>query len=181
MMHDRVEGEALRKVMRCVPSPVTVVTVCGNSEIRGITIGSFASTSLRPPLISFNVNHEATIFEDLVASETFAVHILNEHQSHLSDHFAKPDLSSEEQWDAIPYRLGPRGTPILLEAMVVIHCRRYAVHEAGDHSIVLGLVTDIQEGEGAPLIYFDRSYRRVGEEVEPTFFEPVRDGTTEGG
>ncbi|MEX0747929.1 MAG: flavin reductase family protein [Rhodothermales bacterium] len=177
-MQRRIEGEVLRKVMRCVPSPVTVVTVCGEKEIRGITIGSFASTSLRPPLISFNVNKDATIYDALVAANRFVVHILTEQQAHLSDHFAKPDLPADEQFEAIPYRLDPQGTPILFDTLAVISCERYAVHEAGDHSIIIGHVLDIEERPGcSPLIYYDRTYRRLGEEVEPTQFEPLEEGS----
>jgi len=177
-MQGRIEGEILRKVMRCVPSPVTVVTVCGENEIRGITIGSFASTSLRPPLISFNVNKDATIYPALMVAERFVVHILTDQQAHLSDHFAKPDLPAEEQFEAIPYRLDPHGTPILLDTLAVISCERYAVHEAGDHSIVVGHVLDVEERSGcSPLVYHDRTYRRLGEEVEPTLFEPLEEGS----
>jgi flavin reductase (DIM6/NTAB) family NADH-FMN oxidoreductase RutF len=180
-MQRRIEGEVLRKVMRCVPSPVTVVTVCGDNEIRGITIGSFASTSLRPPLISFNVNKDATIYTALIAADRFAVHVLTDQQAYLSDHFAKPDLPADEQFETVPYRIDPHGTPILLDTLAVISCERYAVHEAGDHSIVVGHVLDIEEQTGgSPLVYHDRTYRTLGRQVEPTLFEPIKDGTIEG-
>lgn len=175
-MDRRVDGEVLRSVMRHVPSPVTVVTVGTPDEIRGITIGSFTSASLHPPLISFNVNREAQAYEALTTVDRFAVHVLSVDQAYLSDHFAEPDLTSEEQFDGVAYRVDPDGTPILLDTIAVIRCRRYAVYEAGDHSIVVGQVESVDDGEdGAPILYFDRTYRTVGDEVQPTFYEPVND------
>lgn len=173
-MQSRIDGEVLRHVMRQVPSPVTVVTVEGEGQIRGITIGSFTSTSLRPPLISFNLSRDAQAYDALVTAERFAVHVLSESQAHLADHFATPDLTSEEQFEAVPHQIDPDGTPILLDTLAVIHCERYAIHDAGDHSIVVGRVMMIKDSsDGAPLLYYDRTYRRVGQEVQPTTFEPA--------
>ncbi len=173
-MQSRIDGEVLRHVMRQVPSPVTVVTVKGDGEIRGITIGSFTSASLRPPLISFNLSRDAQSYDALVEAERFAVHILTDEQAFLADHFATPDLTSEAQFEAVPFRVDALGTPILLDTLAVLHCERYAVYEAGDHSIVMGRVTTIDDGgDGSPMLYYDRTYRCVGKEVQPTTFEPA--------
>ena len=174
-MGQRVDGEALRGVMRHVPSPVTIVTAAAADGPRGITIGSFASTSLRPPLISFNVSLDAQIYDALTTESHFAVHVLRDDQAPLADQFATPDLSSAEQFDGVTFRLDPNGTPILLETLAVMICRLDAVHRAGDHSIVVGMVERIEDGsEGKPLLYYDRTYRKVGkDEVPTTWFEPV--------
>lgn len=181
-MQSRIDGEVLRHVMRQVPSPVTVVTVAGEGEIRGITIGSFTSTSLRPPLISFNISRDAQAYAALVASERFAVHLLSDKQAHLADHFATPDLTSEEQFDAVPYQLDADGTPILLDALSVMHCDSFAIHDAGDHSIILGRITEIgHSSDGEPILYYDRTYRCIGREVQPTTFEPAAGDERSGG
>lgn len=173
-MERGIDGVVLRDVMREVPSPVTVVTLGGPTEMRGITIGSFASTSLHPPLISFNVSRDAQIFDALVVSDRFAVHVLSDRQAHLADHFATPDQTSEQQFDDVAYRVDPLGTPVLLDVLAVLYCERYEVTEAGDHSIVVGRVTSVEIGEeGRPLLYYNRSYRHVGREVGPTTFDPV--------
>ncbi len=173
-MESGIEGEVLRSVMREVPSPVTVVTVGGPAEIRGITIGSFASTSLRPPLISFNVSRDAQIYDALVATDRFAVHLLSDEQAHVADHFATPDQSSEAQFEGVPYRVDAFGTPILLDTLAVLYCQRHDVTEAGDHSIIVGRVARLENGvEGEPLVYYNRTYRSIGKEVSPTTFDPV--------
>ncbi len=161
--------------MRRIPSPVTVVTAAGGGQRRGITIGSFVSVSLDPPLISFNVSRDAQMHPLIVEASLFAVHILTGEQAYLSNHFAIPDLSGEEQFASVAYHLDDDGTPILEDVLAVFFCRRYAVYDAGDHSLLLGQVLNVTEQvEGNPLLYFDRSYRRVGEKIEAGVFTPMK-------
>lgn len=157
----------LRAVMRRVASPVTVVTASVRGERRGATIGSFTSVSLDPPLISFNVQKDSSLHVALLAAEFFAVHLLSEAQADLANHFALPDLSSETQFRDVPHgQTAPDQPPILPDTFGVLHCQRYAVHDAGDHSLFLGRVLRVTEAEAdGPLLYYARSYRAVGEEV----------------
>ncbi len=171
------DGATLRWVMRHVPSPVSVVTASdGKDQIRGITIGSFTSASLRPPLLSFNISRDAGIYDLLTRADRFALHVLHEGQAHLSDRFAVPDMPGAEQFHAIEYEVDAHGVPVLADILAVFMCLRHAVYDAGDHSIVLALVTDIREAgeDRRPLVYFDRSYRRVGTAAQPASFDPVR-------
>jgi flavin reductase (DIM6/NTAB) family NADH-FMN oxidoreductase RutF len=129
---------------------------------------------LEPPLISFNVSHEAQMHAVITAVDRFAVHLLREDQAALSNHFSLPDLTSDEQFDGLPVHASLQGVPILDEALAVLHCTLYAVYEAGDHSIVVGKVVAIEERvAGEPLVYYDRSYRSVGDEVKVSLFSPV--------
>lgn len=158
----------MRAAMRRVPSTVTVVTAAGADEARGITIGSFTSVSLDPPLICFNVQKEAQMHPLITTTPRFAVHILNDEQVHLSDHFAVPDRTGAEQFAGVPYRREADGLPILDDALAVFHCRLYAIYEAGDHSIILGEVVDVEvAGEGGPVLYYERTYRGLGETLQP--------------
>ncbi len=159
-------GEALRQVMRRVPSPVTVVTAAAYGEMRGITIGSFTSVSLNPPLISFNVAQQARMYPLLLAARHFAVHILGAEQVPLSRRFAESGLSNSEQFEGLAYRLSPEGTPLLEGVLAVLHCRTYRTLEAGDHTIFVGEVIEIETlADGPPLVYYNRAYRAVGEEL----------------
>ncbi len=170
-------GAALRQVMRRAPSPVSVVTASdGREEIRGVTIGSFTSASLRPPLLSFHISREAGIYDLLTCADQFALHVLHEGQAHLSDRFAAPDMPGVEQFRALDYRIDAHGLPVLADVLAALLCLRHAVYDAGDHSIVLGRVTDIREAasDKRPLVYFDRSYRRVGKAAQPASFDPVQ-------
>lgn len=159
-------AEALKAVMRQLPFPVTVVTTSVGKEKRGITIGSFTSLSMDPPLVSFNLDAGAQM-HDLVEKIThFSVHFPNPKHADICDHFATPDLSGEEQFEGIDHTRSPYGTPVLNEAGAVIHCRLYNRFEAGDHTIVIGEVTEVdQPEEEASVLYYDRSYREIGEPV----------------
>ena len=160
--------------MRQVPSPVTVVTVAGSEEMRGITIGSFTSVSLDPPLISFNVALDAQMHDLITQVDRFVVHVLSDEQAHLSNHFAIPDRRGAEQFADVSYRLNTHGIPILDDVLAVFHCILFAVHPAGDHSLVVGEVIEIEDGiAGRPLLYYNRAYRAVGTEVTANLLEPV--------
>ncbi len=162
-----IDGDKLRVTMRRVPSPVTVVTAAGPDEMRGMTVGSFTSVSLDPPLISFNVALDAQMHDLITSVEHFVVHLLSDRQAPLSNNFAIPDRSGQEQFATIPYSLDANGTPILEDALAIFFCTHYANHPAGDHTLVVGQVLDIQAGvEGSPLVYFDRSYRRLGDKLD---------------
>ncbi|MEZ4699561.1 MAG: flavin reductase family protein [Rhodothermales bacterium] len=165
-MKSPIDGEALRAVMRHVPSPVTVVTIATAAGPRGVTIGSFASVSLDPPLVSFNVSIDSSIHASIVEAERFAIHILHAGQARLSQHFALPDSSSESQFRSVAHRSAD-GLPILGEALAVLTCRRYAVHPAGDHSLFLCEVEAIHDYglDELPILYYRQGYRVPGDEV----------------
>lgn len=160
-------GEMLRAVMRRVASPVTVVTTVDGGEPRGATIGSFTSVSLDPPLVSFNVQKHSQLHAALVHADRFAIHLLGAHQADLAEHFAIADQSSAEQFARVPHvHPAPDRPPLLAGCFGVLHCRRWAVYDAGDHDLFLGRVLRVDEGEAeGPLLYYARSYRAVGDEV----------------
>ena len=159
--------------MRHVPSPVTVVTAAPSAahpdEARGITIGSFASVSLEPPLISFNVDRAAQMYDVLRPGVRFAVHVLAREQTHLAAHFAVPDRTGSEQFDAVPHRTTAHGTPVLDGVLAVLFCTVREVFDAGDHVLILGAVQEIdkQRESGESVVYYRSSYRGVGGEVAP--------------
>lgn len=158
-----VSGEALRAAMRHVPAAVTVVTV-GGEEPRGITIASFSSVSLDPPLISFNVQRAARMYPLLERADRYAVHVLRADQVALSDRFAHPGLAGAEQFDGVPHLVGPGGLPLLQDVLAVFECRPWAIYDAGDHALFVGEVTAVAAADGGdPVLYFQRSYRTVGD------------------
>ncbi len=167
-----VTGNMLRAAMRRVPSPVTVVTAAdpeveGPAGLRGMTVGSFTSVALTPPLVSFNVQRDATM-HDLLRREgaRFAVNVLSEKQAALAVHFAVPERTGAEQFGPAPHRIGARGVPVLGGVLEVLHGRVEQFVEAGDHAVFVGRVTEIERGEeGAPLLYFESEYHGVGYEV----------------
>lgn len=173
-MSEPVEGHVFRGVMRRVPSPVVVVTAQGEEETRGITIGSFTSVALDPPLVSFNVAREARMFEVMETCSHFAVHVLGENQAHLAKRFAVPGLKGTEQFEGISARTDAHGTPILDNVGILLRCQPYDSIDAGDHVLYVGLVVDVDEWpDRGAVLYYESSYRGLGRELESTELSPV--------
>ena len=181
-MGGSVSGDQLRATMRHVPSPVTVVTASVNGEKRGITIGSFTSTSLEPPLISFNLARDAQMYPLMLAAERFAVHVLSEKQAQLGNQFSLPDTTPEEQFAGVDFMTDTQGTPILKGAVTVMTCSKHAVFDAGDHVIVVGEVVALDdEATRRPVIYYDRNYHEIGAVADTTLFDPLQESGSGGG
>lgn len=179
---DSTEGnERLRTLMRQVPSPVTVVTAAREGEMRGITIGSFTSTSLDPPLISFNLARDAQMYPLMSEVDWFVVHVLAEDQARLGNQFSIRDTAADEQFVGIDYELDERGTPVLDGVVSVLRCRKHATYDAGDHVIIVGeVVESINHADKRPIVYYDRSYHTVGSIADATLFDPVQESAGGG-
>lgn len=174
-----MEGSELRRFMRQVPSPVVIVTAAVGGERRGITIGSFTSVSLAPPLVSFNVGRAAMMYPVITSAERFAVHLPPADGGVLCNHFAQSGLSGDDQFAAVRWREGAGGVPLLEGMRGILHCRPAAVYEAGDSVLVVGEVVAVEgPGDGSdygpPLLYYDRAYRTASAEL------PVESGSSSG-
>lgn len=174
------DGDQLREIMRRVPSPVTVVTYHDNGEPHGVTIGSFTSVSLNPPLVSFNVDRDSTAHAPLAEGAQIVINVLAEGQALLANHFALSDLTPQEQFDPVAIETLIHRIPILEGAAAVLECRIRATHPAGDSTIIVAEVRDGRFNTGTrALLYYDRSYREVGQEREPNLFAPVNRSSSE--
>jgi 3-hydroxy-9,10-secoandrosta-1,3,5(10)-triene-9,17-dione monooxygenase reductase component len=161
-----VGPEDFRRGMRHVPTVVTVVTFDAQSGPMGLTIGSFVSLSLDPPLVCFNVQKDSSVHDVIVKADYFLVHVLREDQASISDQFADPDLSTLDSVDSSIMMEGPLGIPSLRSYLVRFECRTTQIYDGGDHSILLGCVEGIEEGEpGRPVVYHQRAYHAIGSHV----------------
>jgi len=174
-MPEPVEGRVFRAAMRRVPSPVVVVTAQGETEARGITIGSFTSVALDPPLVSFNVARDARMYPVMETCSRFAVNVLGEGQAHLAKRFAVPGVTGAEQFEGVSYTQDAHGTPLLDDVSARLHCTPHASIEAGDKTLYVGLVVQVDEqpDDGA-VLYYQSSYRGVGSELRSTELSPVK-------
>lgn len=174
-----VDGDRLREVMRRVASPVTVVTFLREGVPHGVTIGSFTSVSLNPPQVLFNVDQSTSVHDLLVETERFVVNILSSEQADLANHFALSDLTAEEQFDPVSFRIESQ-TVILDDVLSTLVCQVRGVHEAGDSTIMVGEVVEAEiHGDRAPLLYYNRTYREVGDERQVSLFSPVNRSSKE--
>jgi flavin reductase len=147
--------------MRLFASGVCVVSVNVEGQRAATTIGSLVSLSLEPPLVGISVGRELGLHELLRTAGAFGVSILRGDQADIAAHFARgvPPLVL---WDSVPSRPGETGAPLLAEALAWIECRLWARYDAGDHSIFVGEVVALEEGEpGEGLVYRERRYHAV--------------------
>ena len=173
-MPDPVEGSVFRTVMRRVPSPVVVITAKGGDDARGITIGSFTSVALDPPLVSFNVGTQSRMYDVMETCSRFAVHVLSEEQVHLAKRFAVPGLTAREQFEGVPHSHDEYGTPVLEGVTARMHCTLHDAVPAGDHVLYVGLVVDVDDRpDRGAVLYYHSGYRGVGSELPSTELSPV--------
>ena len=152
----------LREVMRTFPQGVAVVTAAGSEGPRGITVSSFLSLSLDPPRVLVSINKDSRAHEAIERGR-FAVNILAEDQGAVSDHFAQPKLTSEEQFRGIAVE---GELPKLSGCLSYLECRVVERVSASDHTMFIGEVERAELGrEGNPLVFFSRQYWGLGSTV----------------
>jgi flavin reductase (DIM6/NTAB) family NADH-FMN oxidoreductase RutF len=147
-----------RKVMGGFATGVTIVTAVDpvSGAPVGMTVNSFNSVSLNPPLVLFSLDRRAFGLPAFEAAGHFAINMLGAEQRELSSRFAR---AKGDKWTNTQYREGHFGCPILLGSLGVFECRQYARHDGGDHVIFLGEVLEIETGEDLnPLLYFRGRY-----------------------
>ena len=156
-MKEDLQG-ALKEVMRVYPQGVTVVTTRGPEGVKGITVSSFTSVSLDPPLVMISIAKGSLLHDTFVKAANFAVNFLADDQKSVSDRFAGR-LGQRERFEGLRYRTGSTGCPIIDGARASIECRSWRVYEGGDHSIIVGeVVTARALNAKRPLVYYSQQY-----------------------
>lgn len=152
-------GDELRALLRRFPSGVAVITVDASGQRLGLTVSSFVSLSLDPPLVGVAVARQAAMHELLREAGGFAVSLLAGGQEWLAQHFAR-GMPPIAMWHGVATREEAAGAPLLVGALGWLECRLAAEHETGDHTLFVGEVLSVEEGERAPpLVHVDGGYR----------------------
>lgn len=127
-----------------------------------MTVSSFASVSLTPPLVLVCLENSSRTNRLVQASGVFAVSILHESQADLADRFAGRVPDDTDRFAGIPFRTAGSGCPIVEGCLTYLDCRLVASHPAGTHTVFLGEVVEaVRRQDGAPLLYFQRGYHRL--------------------
>jgi flavin reductase (DIM6/NTAB) family NADH-FMN oxidoreductase RutF len=156
-----VEGEiqkGLKQAMRVYPQGVTVVTTRGREGARGITVSSFTSVSLDPPLVLVSIAKSSALHDTFRDARQFAVNFLADDQRSVSDRFAgRSDL--RDRFEGLKYEDGLTGSPIIDGVRAVLECRVWKVYDGGDHSMILGEVLAAKAlSSKRPLVYYSQQY-----------------------
>ena len=151
-----------REALGCFATGVTVITAVGpRGELIGITVKSFNSVSLDPPLILFSLNRRAFSLRALLSTRAFAVNILRAGQERISEQFAR---TREDKWSGIAHELWDSGCPILTDALASFECETRHTYHGGDHVIFVGEVLRLRhDPEGQPLLFHGGKYGGVNE------------------
>ena len=160
---DPIDGREFRRVLGHYPTGVTVVTAACPTGPEGMTIGSFTSVSLDPPLVSFCPSRDSDSWIRMSGVGSFCVNVLGEGQAGLSTTFAS---KTGDRFEGLATRVVATGAPVIEGCLAWIDCRVEAVHAAGDHDIVVGRVValgaaDPPDGAGGPLVFLKGGYGRV--------------------
>jgi len=160
------DTRAFRTALGCFPTGVTLVIArTAEQKPMGMTVNSFASVSLDPPLILWCAHRRSQRFETFVNAEVFTVSVLDATHKEVSARLARP---GDHQLDEIPLIDTQSGTPALADALAVFECQRHALYDGGDHAVLLGRVVQFAfRYIGAPLIFFRGRYHPFS----PTFAE----------
>jgi flavin reductase (DIM6/NTAB) family NADH-FMN oxidoreductase RutF len=153
------DKKAFRQCLGRFATGVTVVTCCDAAgDACGITVNSFSSVSLEPPLVLWNIAKVSSSLQAYLDAEHFAVNVLGAEQENLSLHFARSDHTHFEDID---YTMSADGAPILPDTLATFECRTHEIHDCGDHYIIVGEVTRFRAGDGEPLLFFGGAYRTI--------------------
>ncbi|HEY2667278.1 MAG TPA: flavin reductase family protein [Actinomycetota bacterium] len=146
----------LRRVLGHFLTGVTVVTALSEGRPVGMTVNSFTSLSLDPPMVLFCPHASSVTGRRIVRSGAFAVNILGSHQQRLAERFA---ARHPDRFGGVQVRPGATGSPIIVEALGFVDCRVADEICHGDHRIVVGEVVEADVlRKGEPLGFFRGSY-----------------------
>lgn len=149
-------ARAFRDALGCFATGVTVITARSSLGPVGITANSFSSVSLDPPLVLWSPAKSSRRHEAFVAAEEFAIHILGTEQAEIALAFVR-DGDAFAQFDS---RDTATGLPLLEKCLARFECRRFAAHDAGDHTVIIGEVLAAETRPGEPLVFARGQYGR---------------------
>jgi flavin reductase (DIM6/NTAB) family NADH-FMN oxidoreductase RutF len=155
-----IGGDVFREALRHHGGGVAVVTVAGPEGPRGFTVTSLTAASLRPPLLSFYVDHDSRSWPALKAADRMGVHLLGAAHRDLAALFAR--RGADRFAPPTRWRGGPGGVPLLDDATIRMVCARRELVEVGDHFLVVGEVLAVERNGagGDPLLYAHGEFGR---------------------
>lgn len=154
------DSQLYRQTCARFATGITVVTVVDvNGAPHGMTVNSFSSVSLDPPLVLVSIDLRNAILGHFLASSSFAINILAEDQENLSQRFSS---ALSDRFEGVAWARGETGSPLLGGALAHLECSVVRTFEAGDHTVLVGKVLRAGYRDGRPLLYFGSGYHTLG-------------------
>ncbi|AUN29319.1 flavin reductase family protein [Niveispirillum cyanobacteriorum] len=156
------DHRAFRDTLGCFATGVCIASATGaDGRPVGLTVNSFTSVSLDPPLVLFCLDNRSESLSAFLEAPGFALSILSAEQQALSNTFARAPHAT--RWDGVAAVTGQGGAPLIQGALAVLDCTRHAIHEGGDHTILVGRVRGFANQPGAPLLYYRGGYAALND------------------
>jgi flavin reductase (DIM6/NTAB) family NADH-FMN oxidoreductase RutF len=153
-----IDDAHFRLAMSHFASGVTIVTTSHDGKPFGMTVASFASLSLHPPLVLVCIERSVKTHDAIASAGKFGVSILSSAQADISSKFAS---RNDDKFGGVELVPGEMDVPLIAGALTAIECRVFDQLPGGDHSIFIGEVLKIHTTEGEPLLYFRSGYREI--------------------
>lgn len=156
-----ISAAELRNACGLFATGVAIVTTADKASAQpaGMTVNSFASVSLEPPLVLWSVARSAPEYEIFCGSDHHAIHILHSGQQELSNRFA---AESADKFNDVEWLTGSVGSPLLTDYLVCLQCTTEHRYSGGDHSILVGRVVEITVAGGEqPLLFHAGAYQEL--------------------
>jgi flavin reductase (DIM6/NTAB) family NADH-FMN oxidoreductase RutF len=148
------DPRAFRDALGRFATGITVITTATDAGPMGFTANSFAAVSLDPALVLWSPAKAAARFDIFAGAPFFAIHVLGAGQAELGARFLRGGLG----FDGLPHDISPEGTPTIPGTLARFDCALHAVHDGGDHAIIIGRVLRACYTDGAPLVFSQGGY-----------------------
>lgn len=160
-MEPSFDAKAFRHALGHFPTGVCVVTSRVEGALVGMTVNSFNSLSLDPPLVLFSIAASAASLPLWRKAEGYAINVLAENQRELSDRFAK---SGGKKWEGATYAEGLFGAPVMPGVAAALECAAWATYPGGDHVLFIAEVKRFRTAAGRrPLVFSNGRYAKLQE------------------
>lgn len=154
-----LDAREFRNAMGCFATGITVVTAKSkDGENVGCTANSFSSVSLDPPLVLWAIAKNANSYDAFMEAKHFAIHVLHLGQEDISRLFATKDV---DKFSNIDWTESENGTPLLNDYSVRLECTTEHRYEGGDHIIIVGRVTEMDNPDAEPLGFYQGKYAKI--------------------
>ncbi|WP_202909501.1 flavin reductase family protein [Alkalilacustris brevis] len=158
-MHPVADPRAFRHALGQFPTGVCVVTCAPGGVPHGMTMSSFNTLSIDPPLVLFSIDRRALSLPEWERADAYAINVLAEGQTELSNRFANP---RGRKWEGVDYHLGPQGAPVLPGVVASYECVPHACHDGGDHVLFVVRVSGYRtHPERRPLVFWQGRYMQL--------------------
>jgi flavin reductase (DIM6/NTAB) family NADH-FMN oxidoreductase RutF len=148
-----VDARQFRQALGAFPTGVCLVTTAGaDGKREGMTVNSFTSVSLEPPLILWSIRNDTGSGDAFIAGRAFNLSVLGSEQRELALHFARAALDKFERFEDA-FDVAGNGCPRLKSAVATFECSTYSRHQEGDHTILLGRVDRFSCCDKPPLLF----------------------------